>query len=129
MAESMLFKGQPLRRAQLRSWMNRRLRQSRDAGERAALAEALSSRDAFDDVFSGLDQRYDDEVHALADEPGAPNTGRPIMDFLQWLLDNQEGIIAFIKAIMGLFGGLAVEGTTAVATDVPSSGARRAKKK
>src|SRR5262249_2213310 len=46
------------------------------------------------------------------DPTPAPKGGR-LLAFLSWLLANQDGILAFIKAIVALFGGTAAAPTSA----------------
>ena len=75
------------------------LAQGRRGKERRLLADILGSQSARNVVAYALENEYPNLDAADTDEPVV----RGIQDFLQWILDNQDAIIAFIKAIMELF--------------------------
>lgn len=78
------------RRIQLR----KALQQMAAAGNGQAKV-ALGSRKVFVALFEEVDADYD----RYCDE----NFGGPITDFLDWLLANQDALVALIKLIMSLF--------------------------
>lgn len=71
-----------------------RFRHRQEAETVAAIDKCLASNDACDAMV----QYVQDSMANSA--VGAPGT---IQDFLQWILNNQDQIIAFIKAIISLF--------------------------
>ena len=79
------------------------------AGLRYREGRRGTNRKLLDHVMGDADLRILIEYSLEAEFGPEPVFGggelpyRGIQDFLQWLLDNQESIIAFIKAIISLF--------------------------
>ena len=98
-----IFKDKPLRRMYLRAFLNRTSRRSSNAEDKSNAGIALGDTEIFDTILDSLSSQYDAEASAsIADG----EVGGPFQDFLDWILANQDGILAFIKAIIALFSGL-----------------------
>ena len=53
------------------------------------------------DLEQAVSLQIEDDYDAYCDECNEMHlVGGPIQDFLQWVLDNQEAILAFIRAIL-----------------------------
>jgi len=76
-----------------------RLKQGRRGKERKLLDGVLGDEDARAIVAAALE----DEYAPVRGEDAVGASETPIRDFIQFLLDNQDALIAFIKAIMELF--------------------------
>ena len=75
----------------------RRLRRRVEGDDRAAIDRALSD----DEVLGML--TCDCCAAAGISEAESEGYGNALTDFFEWLLANQDEIIAFIKTIIGLF--------------------------
>lgn len=70
-----------------------RLRRKVSGGDVEAINKILAHKEAFETFAETVTSEYESYVQA----------GGPLTDFLQWVLDNQEAIIALVKTIIELF--------------------------
>jgi len=76
-----------------------RLRQGRRGKDRKILNDIFGDEDKKAIVEFALEREYPD----LKFDENELVFGGPIQDFLAWILENQDGLLKFIKAIMALF--------------------------
>jgi len=91
-----------IERLQARTFLNRLARETNDAEEIYAIRRVLDDRALFEDAVGALADQHDSDLATSAD-------GGRILNFLEWLVEHQDQILAFIKALVGIFTGLDVK--------------------
>lgn len=84
-----------LHKAAFKTWLEVKSVRVKDPGKKAALKATLSSKEIFNAVYSGVHSEWESEQ--------SDGLHGPVTDFLQWILDHSDQIIALIEKIISLF--------------------------